>query len=94
MTMLVTVCIVYFMKVHVILDAFFCPFLLPCVGEGYDPGWMILGSGTVWCVEKWGFSIWVWKMVPRIAYLLPHVPLSAIKFSAFLCHCGRVSASI
>jgi hypothetical protein len=42
MTMLVTVCIIYVMKVHVILDAFCCPFLPPCVGEGYDPGWMIL----------------------------------------------------
>ena len=33
-------------------------------------------------------------VVPRIPYLLPHVPLSANKFSAFLCHCGRVSACI
>ena len=41
-----------------------------------------------------GILIWVWKVVPRIPYLLPHVPLSANKFSAFLCHCGRVSASI
>ena len=60
MTMLVTFCIISFMKVHVILDAFFGPFLPPCVCEGYDPGWMILSSGTVWCVEKWwcqGFPI-------------------------------------
>lgn len=38
MTMMVTVCIISFLKVHVILDAFFCPFLPPCVCEGCDPG--------------------------------------------------------